>query len=519
MRKIQILLALLCASFACYAQLATDRAAARFLDQAAFGPTPVGILDVKQIGIETWIYWQQHITWSELPDQPLLNAAGNVNGDLAPVRRAFFENAAYMPDQLRQRVALALSEIWVVSQVSTRPAYAYPPYWRIFRDHAFGNYRDLIRAVTLSPAMGNFLNMANNNKASATRAANENYARELLQLFTLGLVQLNMDGTPVRDAGGKTVATYDQDAITNLSRALTGWTYPLAPGATARNNNPAYYLGEMYAVAANHDTTAKTIFGGVTIPAGQTAEQDLESVIDALMAQRTMAPFISRQLIQHLVTSNPSPQYVERIANVFWDNGRGVRGDLEAVVRAILLDPEARAGDDPASPLQPGFGKMREPVLFMANLIRNLTGTTTETSNLNRFAASMGQDLFNAPSVFSYFSPGYRVEGLPAPEFQLYNTQSAAARANIVNAVLYGRLEAGTTFDLGNYTSKAAVSVDALVDGIDYMLFHRSMPPEVNDAIRYAVARQTGTGAALALNRTRAALYVALTAAQYQIIH
>ena len=297
----------------------TDRAAARFLDQATWGPTPASIESLQQMGIAKWLAAQFAATPSDLPDQPILDSSGNTNQDLAPVQAAFFQNAVNGPDQLRQRVAFILSQIWVVSQVSVHSAYAFPPYWRIFRDNAFGNYRDIIKAVTLSPAMGTYLNMANNNKANPAKgtAANENYARELMQLFTLGLTELNPDGSPVLDANNNPIPTYNQAVVTNMAKVLTGWTYPTAPGATAKTNNPAYYFGQMFAVEAEHDTTAKTIFNNVAVPAGQTAEQDLDSLLDALMQQPTMAPFVSQQLIQHLVTSNPSPAYMQRVAQVF----------------------------------------------------------------------------------------------------------------------------------------------------------------------------------------------------------
>jgi uncharacterized protein (DUF1800 family) len=329
----------------------TDRAAARFLDQATWGPTPASIAQLEQMGTANWLSSQFALNTSDLPDQPVLDSTGLANTNLAPVQAAFFQNAVTGQDQLRQRVAFALSEMWVVSAVTTRYAYAFPPYWRLFRDNAFGNYRDIMKALTLSPAMGNYLNMANNNKGNPSKgtAANENYARELMQLFTIGLTQLNPDGSAVLDTSGNPVPTYDQSVVTNTARALTGWTYPTAPGVTAKTNNPAYYMGQMFAVEAEHDTTSKSIVGGATVPAGQTAEQDLDSVLDTLMAQPTMAPFVSKQLIQHLVSSNPSPAYIQRVSKVFSNNGSGVAGDMKAVLTAILTDPEARAGDDPGS--------------------------------------------------------------------------------------------------------------------------------------------------------------------------
>src|SRR5580692_3415786 len=195
------------------AAVMTDHAAARFLDQATWGPTPAAIAQLQQVGITNWLTAQFALNTSDLPDQAILDSAGNSNDNLAPVQAAFFQNTLTQPDQLRQRVAFILSQIWVVSATTgVSPAYAYPPYWRIFRDNAFGNYRDIMKAVTLSPAMGNYLNMANNVKGNAAKgtAANENYSRELMQLFTLGLTQLNPDGSAVVDSNGVPVPTYDQ---------------------------------------------------------------------------------------------------------------------------------------------------------------------------------------------------------------------------------------------------------------------------------------------------------------------
>src|ERR1700693_3619087 len=242
------------------APVMTDHAAARFLDQAAWGPTPAAIAQLQQMGINNWLTAQFALNTSDLPDQPQIDpTTGKANRNLTPVQSAFFQNTVTGQEQLRQRVAFALSEIWVVSAVTTKDAYAFPPYWRLFRDNAFGNYRDIMTALTLSPAMGNYLNMANNNKGNpaAGTSANENYARELMQLFTIGLTQLNPDGSPVLDSSNNPVPTYSQSAITDTARALTGWTYPTAPGAKARANNPASYIGQMFDVAEEHSTKAE----------------------------------------------------------------------------------------------------------------------------------------------------------------------------------------------------------------------------------------------------------------------
>jgi uncharacterized protein (DUF1800 family) len=357
--------------------------------------------------------------------------------------------------------------------------------------------------------------MANNNKANIAKgtAPNENYAREMMQLFTLGLTELNPNGTPMADSSGAPIPTYDQAVVTNMAKVLTGWTYPTAPGATAKNNNPTYYFGSMIPVDAEHDTSAKTIFNNISIPAGQGTEMDLESLLDALMSQPTMAPFVSQQLIQHLVTSNPSPAYIERVANVFQNDGSGVTGDMQAVITAILTDPEARAADGSGAAIDPAFGHMREPVLFMANILRGLNGTLGASSAIQNQATEMGQQLFYPPSVFSYFSPHYRTEkGLLGPEFQLYTTQTAADRANIVHSILYGTLGGGTTVNLTPFVQQAG-TIGSLLDSIGSVFLYGGMSANLyQQAYNAAAAQKTPTA------QVQAALYVVLTSGEYQVI-
>lgn len=488
----------------------TPRAAARFLDQATWGPTAAAITQLVNEGMENWLTQQFEATPSDLPDQPILQSDGKSNNDLTPVQAAFFVNAINGPDQLRQRVAFILSQMLVVSQVSVHPAYAFPPYWRIFQSNAFGNYRDILKAITLSPAMGSYLNVANNNKANAAKgtAANENYAREMMQLFALGLDVLNPDGTLALDVNKNPIPTFNQAVVTSMARVLTGWTYPTEPGATAKTNNPAYYFGQMFAVEAEHDTTAKTIFDSITIPAGQTAEQDLDAVLDALMKQPTMAPFVSKQLIQHLVTSNPSPAYVQRVSQVFTAGN----GDMKAIVTAILTDSEARAGDSDSAAPNPSFGHLREPILFLTGLVRGLNGTAAAANTLNGRANEMGEDLFNAPSVFSYFSPQYRTEGLPGPEFQIYSTQTAADRADIVNTALYGTLDKNAPLSLAPFIQQAG-SVSTLISYIGSVFLHSAMSLNLQAAAASATNAQ-GTATA----KAQAALYAVLTSGEYQVI-
>jgi uncharacterized protein (DUF1800 family) len=512
LRTLSIVLLL---SFAAQAQTLTDRAAGRFLDQATWGPTSASITSLETIGIDAWLKNQYTLNVSDIPDQPILDSAGKNNNDLGPVQQAFFANTVNNDDQVRQRVAFALSQMWVVSTEAVTSAYAYPPYWRIFRDNAFKNYRDIIIAVTLNPAMGRYLSMANNNKANPAKgtAANENYARELMQLFTIGLNQLNMDGSPVLDSNGNTVPTYTQAIVTSTAKALTGWTYPVAPGAKAATNNPAYYIGQMYAVEAEHDTTSKQIIGGATIPAGQTAEQDLNTLVDALMAQPTMAPFVSKQLIQHLVTSNPSPAYIKRVATVFEKNSAGVRGDMPSVITAILTDPEARAGD--SQPAVANFGHLREPVLWVANVLRGLNATVTTNNSAGGTASALGEPLFQEASVFSYFSPDNSIgPNLLGPEFQIYSTQTASYRANYIYGAAYGGTLAGSKLNLANFTAKYSASdLTALLDQIDLVFTHSSMSSTLrSNAMNAAKAAPTPAHA------VAAALYVVLTSGEYLVI-
>ena len=493
----------------------TARAAARFLDQATWGPTSASIADLQQEGISAWLTEQFALKSSYLPIQPILASTGKPNYDLHPVQAAFFQNAVNQPDQLRQRVAFALSQIWVVSYAGVPYAYAFPGYWQVIYDNAFGNYRDLIQAVTLNPAMGRFLNMANNNKANTAKgtSANENYARELMQLFTLGLTELNPDGSPVLDQNKNPIPTFDQTVVVNMAKVLTGWTYPTAPRAQLHANNPEYFYGHLIPVEAEHDTTAKTIFAGVTLPAGQSAEQDLDSLLNALMAQPTMAPFVSQQLIQHLVTSNPSPQYIQRVSSVFSNDGYGIAGDLRAVITAILTDPEARAADDPNAAVNPALGHLREPILFMTNLLRGLNATITASNNVYYDASLQSEDLFNAPSVFSYFSPQYRTQqGLLGPEFQIYSTATAAERADIVNAILYGKIDQSTTVNLAPFVQLAG-NTSGLLNYIASIFLHGSMSSALEQAATDAVNAVTTPTA-----KAQAALYVVLTSGEYQIV-
>jgi uncharacterized protein (DUF1800 family) len=499
--------------------------ASRFLDQAAFGPDAATIAHVQTVGLNGYLNEQFSAPISPYPD-PATTAFG-----INQVQARFFSNAVHGQDQLRQRVAFALGQIFVVSAIVEGTPTQLVPYLQILQNDAFGNFRALMNDVTLSPTMGEYLNMANNDKADLTRGtrANENYARELMQLFTIGLYQLNPDGTLKLDSIGHPIPTYDQTTIQNFAKVYTGWTYPTKPGAVLQRHNPAYYVGPMAPFEANHDITSKTLLNGLVLPAGQKADQDLQAALDNLFNHPNVAPFISKNLIQHLVTSNPSPEYVGRVAAVFNDNGSGVRGDLQAVVTAILLDSEARQDDNGPWTFfwltQNNDGHLREPVFAIPSILRGLGASVNDANNLTGLAASLGQNLFTPASVFNYYSPGYRIpsqftpgSSLRGPEFQLQSPSSAVARFNVVNSMIYGNLGAGTVIDLTPFSNLGGNS-QALVDAVSQVFMYGLMPGAMQTELMNAISAVTGTTAAANLARAQAALYLAVSSSYYNVEH
>lgn len=326
----------------------TVATAARLLDQATFGPSLATINQVQSIGVDAWIT-QQFNT----PDTPLANIptplpalCSAANTPTNCEESEWWQTVLTGPDQLRQRVAFALSEIFVISR-DTDNATTITYYHNTLAQDGFTNFYTVMHDVTVSPGMGAYLNMLNSNKAPAGEIPNENYARELMQLFTTGLNLLNDDGTLQLDGSGNPIPTYTQSQVQEFAAAYTGWTYATSTGGvpTKFPNNTPNYLAPMVAVETAHDVTAKTLLNGTVLPAGQTAKEDLQGALINIFNHPNIGPFVCQMLIQHLVTSTPSPAYVARVAAVFANNGSGVRGDMQAVIRAILEDPEARAGD------------------------------------------------------------------------------------------------------------------------------------------------------------------------------
>jgi uncharacterized protein (DUF1800 family) len=499
---------LLTGATAAQAQI-TAAAAARFLEQASWGPTPASIAQVQQRGFSAYIDDQLVAPLSSIPDVPP-DASGRE--PVGPVQQQFFVNALTGADQLRQRVAFALSQIWVVSTLKLNTADQIVPYLRLLQADAFENYSKIMYDVTLSPSMGHYLDMVNNDKPAGGREANENYARELLQLFTIGLNELNDDGS-LQLNSGQPIPTYDQSVIQGFARAFTGWTYAPKPGATPANHNPPYFAAPMVAVNSLHDTTAKTLLDGFVLPGGSshTAQMDLNDALANVFNHHNVAPFISKQLIQHLVAGNPSPAYISRVVAAW----RGSGGDMRAVIKAILLDSEARAGDIGKS--DPGFGHLREPVLFINTLLRELNATVASNNTLAGQGNTIGQNVYAAPSVFNYFSPGYRYlthfqnqaqVSINAPEFQIDNASTAVARVNFVNTLVYGTIT-GVTLDLTPYLT---LTPQQLVDTLNQTLMHGTLNPQAQSAIINAVSVQTTARA-----KVQAAIYLIASSSQYQV--
>lgn len=478
------------------APLVSRLTAGRLLEQAGFGGRPSDIAKVQQIGVTGWLDEQFALPETPIPDQPSTGA----------LRAWELNNFVHAPDQLRQRVRYSLGQIVVTSLGKLNYANEILPWMRVLQRNAFGNYRTLLREVTVSPSMGKYLDLANSSKPSAMSAANENYPRELMQLFSIGLWKLNNDGSQQLDGNGQPIPTYDQATVRQVALALTGWTYPTAPGGTPGQLNWENFTGDMEPRPAYHDTTAKA-FLGCALAANQTIQQDLDATIDCLFQHPNLPPFIATRLIRSLVKSNPSPAYISRISAVFVNNGQGVRGDLKAVVRAILTDAEARQDVPDAT-----SGRLKEPIYFISSFVRGLNGVVSQNTGMAYVYDSMGQSVLAPPSVFNWFSPMYRVPKSPlyGPEFQIYTPTEASLRANLVYQILTSN-GGDAVVDLTNFNAVAGNSA-ALLDEVDKVFFYGRMPPGVRTAITNAVTAAYDNN-----QRVQAAVYLAALSGQYAV--
>lgn len=536
-----------------FTQPDSDADAARFLTQATFGPTPSSISSLRSQGYQAW--FDQQRTAPMTSSRAYLDALAAANvPNLGQSQRMdrWFHTAAFGTDQLRQRMAFALSQILVVSdQVDALSGdhFGTSEYWDILARNGLGNYRTLLEEVTRSPMMGRYLSHFRNRKSnpSGLIQPDENYAREVMQLFTIGLVERNLDFTPVLDINNQPLPTYDQSQITELARVFTGWSYRCAAsqttcdtyrGLTSGTNAVPNGYQPMACFPAFMDHGAKTIVGGLVLPAagvtcganntsgGQPdttgtptdvnvqntcrtyCQTQMVATMDYLFNHPNVAPFISRQLIQRLVTSNPSPQYIERVATVFENNGSGVRGDLMAVAKAILLDEEARIPPvDPAAP----YGKVREPLLKLTAVWRAFgvtapaAGTGGEIQmGIRSPQTSLLQRPLGAPTVFNFYEPDYQQPGaiatadLYSPEFQIMNETTLVTASN----EMWTRIFVGYSTSSGAFTlpttsaylsfadlsalaanSSNATSRAQLLDALNVRLLYGTMSPQLRSVL------------------------------------
>src|SRR2546425_1605071 len=521
----------------------------RFLEQTTWGPTDSDLAHLRSVGIQAYLNEQFNAADSGYPSLPLYpgNAAQGCptgspatcvrdNYSMYPLQTQMIKNTVAGQDQLRQRVAFALHQFIVVggNGINNESSWM-QPYLQTLDNDAFGNFRNVLMDITLNPGMGDYLDMLNNSRA----APNENYAREIMQLFSIGVDRLNADGTPVLDAQGNRLPSYDQNDITTLARVFTGWTLNanrtwVVDGITSvPNYNDPMRLNPTR--SNSYDLTQKTfttLAGGFVMPACANCatlanaqnykNNELTQVIDVLFNHPNTGPYVCTQLIHQMVTSNPSPAYVGRCSDAFANNGAGVRGDMTAVVTAILLDPEAR-GDVKTDP---NYGHLREPVLLATNMLRSFNATTdgnlTTSGTREGLLVNMGQDLFNPPTVFSYYPADYGLPGAPlfGPEFGILNSQTTFLRSNFINTLFLANngnglpvsnpdRPTGTQFNISASTSMTA---QQLVDTLDTKLMHGTTSQSMKNSILTNLnAISSGT------LRSQTAIYLFATSAQFQV--
>ncbi len=517
----------------------TANDAARLLTQSTFGPTNgnpasdrTSIAYLQNKGIDAWLNEQVALpatTLMSYVDAVWNPAIGNTQGATA-AHYGWWLRSATAPDQLRQRVAYALSQIIVVSSNSTglnsNPV-GIGAYYDVLLNGAFGNFRQLLEDITLNPAMGDFLDMAGNKKGDAAAGTNpnENYAREINQLFSIGLYQLHPDGTLELDGRGLPIPTYAQGTVTGFARVFTGWTY----AAPTTSFPPINLRSPMIKIANRHEPGSKSLLNGMTIPAvgaATTAEMDsdLKTALDNIFYHPNVGPFIARQLIQRLITSNPSPGYVYRVAQVFANNGAGVRGDLKAVVLAVLKDYEARTTD--LLGFQ-GTGKQLEPVLRTTKTMRAFMSTPftsggTLAGPFYNFDTTFGQTPLRAPTVFNFYGPEYAAPGdissagLVSPEFEITTETTVISTANFIRTLIFNGQGIGAnkvSLDFSAFTGVASSDPSALLDQLNVLLMSGQMDANMKSQILNAVTPISASDGGF--NRVRNAVYLITSSPQY----
>jgi len=529
--------------------LPTSVEAARFLNQSSFGATDSEINKVRTYGYSAWLEDQFHMP-GQAHETYLSWVSASEDPDDNDVMNTVWRLSATGQDQLRRRVAFALSQIFVISlQDSNVASYrrGVASYLDMLGRNAFGNYRTLLEDVTRHPMMGLYLSHLRNQKEdpARNRVPDQNYAREVMQLFSIGLYELNPDGS-LRLVGGVPVETYDNDDIVGMSRVLTGFSWAGPDKSRSRffgngSQDPNREVLPMQSYPDFHSTSEKRFLTAV-IPASTTADPDgdLRIALDEIASHPNVGPFIGRQLIQRLVTSNPSPEYVARVTQAFesgrftsglWSAGSGARGDLAATVAAILLDPEARTATRLGDPT---FGKVREPVLRVAHWMRAFNARSASGRFLlgttDNPATSLGQSPMRSPSVFNFYRPGYvppntplAANSLVAPELQIVHETSVVGYANFMRSAVQNGLGSGSPRDIqADYSVELALAdnPDLLIDRIDLLLCAGTMSADTRLLIRNAVesvAIPAANQTTARRNRVNLAVLFALTSSDYLV--
>jgi uncharacterized protein (DUF1800 family) len=537
--------------------------AARFLEQATFGATDADIHNLSLIGYQAWL--NQQFAMQPTPTEPAVEQALIVNNppcastdvtcnaalfvqnsaDEGLVQDTFWQQSLTAPDELRQRVKYSLSQLFVISSNNTTAIQSMPrgeaSYYDMLGNDAFGNFRQLLQDVTLSPMMGQFLSMLGNDKGNATTDPDENYAREVMQLFTIGLWQLNNDGSQQLDGNGNAIPTYSNTDVMGLAAVFTGFSWNI-PGDSSDDawSNCCLYVGPGYGEELlpmqsypDHHSTVEKDFLGVTIPASGSPDPngDLKIALDTLFNHPNLPAFFSKQMIQHLVTSNPSPAYVNRIAQVFINDGTGVRGNLQAVITAILLDPEAR--DSATFVGNPQYGKVRESLLRYTEWARAFTAQS-RTGSFDMGSTEdpiygLGEMWLRSPTVFNWFAPGYTppnspisAAGLLSPEMQMTNVSTVVGYINYLQSAIGANAQGGP--DVFSYYSTEmtlAATPDQLLDRINLLLMSGQMSSTLYNQILAAITAipiptgdQNSINAAL-LARVQTAIYLTVASPDY----
>lgn len=528
----------------------------RLLTQATFGVTDAGVAAVADAGLSGWLDAQFALplgtTCVQYLDERKVQLAADPRAltlGADQFYECFYARAATAPDQLRQRMAFALSQIFVISMRNEQFFHhirSAGSYYDMLTADAFGNYRTLLEDVTLHPAMGMYLTYFYNQPDDPTtgRVPDENYAREILQLMSIGLCKLNPDGSPRLDGQGRAIPTYSHDDVAGLAKVFTGFSW-YSPAATDTafwtGASPESEIRPMTLYPQWHSNSAKAFLGTTLAPAAAADPAgDLEAALDAIFNHPNVGPFFGRRLIQQLVTSNPSPAYVGRVAAAFDDDGRGVRGDLKAVIRAVLLDPEAR---DLAGAQAPGFGKLREPVLRFTQWMRAFGAQSRSGAfllgNTDDTGSALGQSPLNAPSVFNFWQPGYQPAlgpfsgtGMEAPEFVGVDEVSVAGYINFMQAVVDQGCGGGSATSpatpgpdiQSTYAQEVPLAGDpeALVARLEQTLLCGTLSPELRSALTEAVASvplpADGDSARLAsarLDRVKLAVFLVLASPEF----